>query len=60
MIPNDCITFWNPAAEQRYGWNSEEALGKHAHSFLHTVFPQPLEEIASHPSLRTGYLAREN
>lgn len=42
---NDCVTFWNSAAEQRYGWSREEALGKRTHSFLHTVFPQPLKEI---------------
>ena len=42
---NDRITYWNLGAQQRYGWSREEALGKQTHSFLQTVFPQPLEEI---------------
>ena len=52
--PNDRITFWNPAAERHYGWSREEALGKHTHSFLHTVFPRPLEEIEA-IMLKEGY-----
>jgi PAS domain S-box-containing protein len=39
------ISYWNPAAEQRYGWKRQEALGKHADTWLQTAFPQPLEEI---------------
>jgi PAS domain S-box-containing protein len=41
----DVVSYWNPAAEQRYGWSRQEALGKHANTWLHTLFPQPLEEI---------------
>jgi PAS domain S-box-containing protein len=33
---NDGVTFWNSAAEQRYGWSRGEALGKQTHSLLHT------------------------
>jgi PAS domain S-box-containing protein len=39
------IIFWNHGAEKLLGWTSDEALGKHAHTLLHTQFPQPLEAI---------------
>jgi PAS domain S-box-containing protein len=42
---NDLIIYWNRGSQQHYGWSQEEALGKHAHIFLRTVFPQPYEEI---------------
>jgi PAS domain S-box-containing protein len=42
---HDRITYWNLGAEARYGWRQDEALGKHASTFLQTIFPQPLEEI---------------
>jgi PAS domain S-box-containing protein len=51
---NDCITYWNPAAQQRYGWGQEEALGKHTHTFLQTIFPRTLEEIKA-ILLKEGY-----
>jgi PAS domain S-box-containing protein len=39
------ILFWNHGAEKLFGWTSDEALGKQAHTLLHTRFPQPLEAL---------------
>jgi PAS domain S-box-containing protein len=39
------IIYWNHGAEQLYGWASDEALGQHAPTLLHTQFSQPLETI---------------
>lgn len=41
----DAITYWNPAAEQLYGWSRQEALGRTTHALLRTRFPAPLEQI---------------
>jgi PAS domain S-box-containing protein len=48
------IIFWNAAAERLYGWLRDEVSGKTTHGLLHTVFPQPLEEIEAEV-LATGY-----
>jgi PAS domain S-box-containing protein len=40
------ITYWNHGAEQLYGWEEEEAIGKVAHDLLQTVFPTPFEDIS--------------
>ena len=48
------ITFWNHGAEKLFGWTRDEALGKHAHTLLHTQFPQPLEAIEAE-ALRAGH-----
>jgi PAS domain S-box-containing protein len=48
------IISWNQGAEKLFGWTSDEALGKHAHTLLHTQFPQPVEGIEAE-ALRVGY-----
>ena len=42
---SDIITYWNRGAQELYGWTAEQAIGKHAHQLLRTVFPVSLEEI---------------
>jgi two-component system, LuxR family, sensor kinase FixL len=50
---SDAITFWNRAAEEQYGWTSEEAVGRISHEVTRTGFPASLEEITSELT-RTG------
>jgi two-component system sensor kinase FixL len=50
----DMITYWNRAAEELYGWQREQALGKHCHQLLQTRFPTPLREIVV-DLLRAGH-----
>src|SRR6266851_5541148 len=50
---NDTITYWNLGAEELYGWNREQAVGKVTHQLTQTVFPAPLAEINAE-LLRTG------
>jgi PAS domain S-box-containing protein len=49
----DVITYWNRGAEERYGWSSEEAVGRVTHELTQTSFPAPLEEINAE-LLKTG------
>ena len=42
---NDVITYWNRGAEERYGWSSQEAVGRAIHELTQTSFPAPLQEI---------------
>jgi PAS domain S-box-containing protein len=48
------IISWNQGAEKLFGWTSDEALGKQAHTLLHTQFPQPWEAIEAEV-LREGH-----
>ncbi len=50
---NDVITYWNRGAEERYGWSSEEAVGRVSHELTQTTFPAPLHEIKA-KLLETG------
>ena len=50
---NDVITYWNRGAEERYGWSSEEAVGRVSHELTQTTFPAPLQEINAE-LLKTG------
>lgn len=47
------ITFWNRGAEQLYGWERQEVLGRRSHDLLQTEFPVPLSEITAELQ-RTG------
>jgi PAS domain S-box-containing protein len=48
------IIFWNQGAAKLFGWTSDEVLGKHGHTLLHTQFPQPWEAIEDEV-LRAGH-----
>jgi PAS domain S-box-containing protein len=39
------IVFWSRGAEETYGWNAKEAVGRMAPELLHTDFPVPLPEL---------------
>ncbi|HWL74620.1 MAG TPA: ATP-binding protein [Burkholderiaceae bacterium] len=49
-----CITYWNRAAENMYGWPAALALGKVSHDLLQTHFPVPYDEITDQ-LLRNGF-----
>lgn len=48
------ISYWNHGAEETYGYDRREAVGKISHELLRTRFPQPREEIKK-KLLREGY-----
>ncbi len=39
------IVFWSRGAQETYGFNSSEALGRVPHDLLKAIFPMPLVEI---------------
>jgi PAS domain S-box-containing protein len=41
----DRITFWNPSAENLYGWTAAEAIGKNAFELLFKTAPPALEDM---------------
>ncbi|MGE5295156.1 MAG: PAS domain S-box protein, partial [Solirubrobacterales bacterium] len=50
IVVNDLegrVVFWNPGAEQTYGWTRDEAMGKIIHDLLKTRFPSNLIEITA-------------
>ena len=49
----DAVIFWNRGAEDAYGWQSREALGRVSHMLLKTRFPEPFGEIMD-ALLKTG------
>jgi PAS domain S-box-containing protein len=50
---NGVIAYWNRGAEEVYGWQSDEVIGKVTHSLLQTSFPEPLAAI-NHQLLVAG------
>lgn len=42
---NGAVTFWNRGAEEIYGWERREALGRNVTELLQTELPEPLELI---------------
>ncbi|MEP6489921.1 PAS domain S-box protein [Microcoleus vaginatus] len=44
---DDRIIYWNQGAEKLYGWTKAEVVGQYIHTFLETVFPQPLETVTA-------------
>ena len=58
------ITLWSPAMEQRYGFTSEEALGRVAHELLRTIFWTSQHEIdamvVKRKSWNGGFLHRRS
>ncbi len=50
---DDLITYWSRGAEELYGWDRAEALGRFGSEFRKTVTPLPLDEIKAE-LLRVG------
>jgi PAS domain S-box-containing protein len=45
---NGEIRYWNRGAEILYGWTKDQAIGKSTGQLLHTVYPEPFQEILDH------------
>src|SRR5271156_2141238 len=39
------ILFWNRGAQETYGWSAAEACGNVTHTFLKTIFSEPLDQV---------------
>ena len=39
------IRFWNRGAEEMYGYSSKQAIGQTSQDLLHTILPEPRDEI---------------
>ncbi len=39
------VTFWNRGAQEMYGWDRREILGRNVTEMLHTEFPEPVEKL---------------
>jgi two-component system, LuxR family, sensor kinase FixL len=50
---DDAITYWNRDAEELYGWDRAEAVGRVAHELVKTTYPLPLDQIKTE-LLRVG------
>jgi PAS domain S-box-containing protein len=50
---SEVITYWNRGAQELFGWSSEEAVGRHVHELLRSVFQTSVEEIDA-DLLRSG------
>lgn len=42
---NEQLVFWNTGAQQMYGWDEKQALGKTPCDLLSTVYPEPREKL---------------
>ena len=42
---DDTISYWNRGAEELYGWQRGEAIGRHADELLKTQFPAARDSI---------------
>jgi two-component system, LuxR family, sensor kinase FixL len=43
--PESRVVFWNPGAEETYGWTAEHAMGRVTHDLLQTKFPLSREAV---------------
>ena len=43
--PESRVVFWNPGAEETYGWTAEQAMGRVIHDLLQTKFPVSHEAV---------------
>ncbi|MFZ0929135.1 MAG: ATP-binding protein [Syntrophobacteraceae bacterium] len=39
------VKFWNNGAENLYGFKKEDALGRVSQDLLHTMFPEPIDQV---------------